>query len=104
MRAKFLTWAILLWITLSATIRPHTYLLKPKHRRKVDESYVREVWNYKNANFDELNKKIRNFNWDDIINDTFSADEACNNFTAETYVNLCKSCIPRKKVVIRPSD
>ena len=48
-------------------------------------------------------KKIRNFNWNDVINDTFSADEACNNFN-EVYVNLCKSCIPRKLVVIRPSD
>ena len=65
--------------------------------------YFREVWNYNNANFEELNVKIRQNNWDHVINDTLSVDEACNNFT-EVYINLCKACIPRKKVLIRPSD
>ena len=41
--------------------------------------------------------------WDHIINDTLSVEEACTSFT-ETYITLCKSCIPRKKVLIRPSD
>ena len=83
-------------ITVDNSISDHkaTYV-SIKTKTSLDESYVREVLNYKNANFDELNEKIRNFNWNDVIIDTFSADEACNNFT-EVYVNLCKSCIPRK--------
>ena len=90
-------------ITVDNSISDHkaTYISN-KTKTSLDESFVREVWNYKKADFDELNEKI-NFNWNDVINDTFSADEACNNFT-EVYVNLCKSCILRKLVVIRPSD
>ena len=68
-----------------------------------NKPYFREVWNYNNANFEELNDKIRRYNWDHVINDTLSVDEACNNFT-EAYINLYKACIPRKKVLIRPSD
>ena len=85
MRAKFLTRALL----LITPINDHkaTYV-SIKTKTSLDDSYVREVWNYKNANFDELNEKLRNFNWNDVINDTFSDDEACNNFT-EVHVNLC---------------
>ena len=67
-------------------------VLRPPHGTKpaaVSEPYFREVWNYNNANFEELNDKIRQYNWDHVINDTFFVDEACNNFT-EAYINLCK--------------
>ena len=77
------------------------YLLKPKHR--LTNLAYEKYGTTKMQNFYELNEKIRNFNWNDVINDTFSADEACNNFT-EVYVNPCESCIPRKQVVVRPSD
>ena len=67
------------------------------------KSYTREVWNYKNANFEELNEKIRQHVWDHLIRNTISVDEACANFT-EAFIQLCESSIPRKKVIIRPSD
>ena len=91
-------------ITVDNCIRHHKATnVSMKTQTSLDESYVREVWYYKNANFDELNGKIRTFNWNDVITDSFSADEACNNFT-EFYVDLCKSCNSRKKVGVRPSD
>ena len=40
------------------------------------KSYTREVWNYKNANFEELNEKIRQHDWDHLIRNTISVDEA----------------------------
>ena len=67
------------------------------------KSYTREVWNYNNSNFEELNEKIRQHDWDHLIRDTISVDEACANFT-EAFIQLCESSIPRKKVIIRPSD
>ena len=67
------------------------------------KSYTREIWNYKNANFEELNEKIRQHDWDHLIRNTISVDEACANFT-EAFIQLCESSIPRKKVIIRPSD
>ena len=66
-------------------------------------SYYRDIWNYKNADFEELNDKISQFDWDNIIDRASSVDEACINFTV-TFISLCKSCIPRKRVLIRPSD
>ena len=68
-----------------------------------NKPYFREVWHYNNASFEELNDKIRQYNWDHVINDTLSVDEAYNNF-AEADINLCKACIPWKKVLIRLSD
>ena len=76
------------------TMKTETPLLK---------SYTREVWNYKNANFEELNEKIRQHDWDHLIHNTISVDEACADFT-EAFFQLCESSIPRKKVIIRPSD
>ena len=67
------------------------------------KSYTREVWNNKNANFEELNEKIRQHDWDHLIHNTISVDEACANFT-EACFHLCESSIPHKKVIIRPSD
>ena len=50
-----------------------------------------------------LNIKIESFNWDTIINDTCSVDQACLNFT-EYFLKRCKECIPRQKVLIRQND
>ena len=60
------------------------------------KSYTREIWNYKNAIFDELNEKIRQHDWDHLIHNQLTVDEACTNFT-EAFIKLCESSIPRKK-------
>ena len=66
-------------------------------------SYFREVWNYKNADFNLLNNLIEAFNWDTIINETRSVNQACENFT-DLFLKFCKECIPCKKVLIRQND
>ena len=66
-------------------------------------SYYREVWNYKHADFEKLNNLISQYCWDSVINDSTSVDQASLNFT-NSYIDLCKTCIPRKRVLIRPSD
>lgn len=35
----------------------------------LNTSYFREIWNYKNADYNELNSLTSNYNWDSIIND-----------------------------------
>ena len=67
------------------------------------KSYYREVWNYKRADFEKLNNLISQYCWDSVINSTTSVDQASLHFT-NSYTDLCKTCIPRKRVLIRPPD
>lgn len=69
----------------------------------LSKCYYREVWNYKNANFSQLNDLIRQYNWDSDINETLTIDQSCENFT-NTFLQFCKTCIPHNKVLIRPND
>ena len=69
----------------------------------LSNSYFREIWNYKTADFNSLNNLIQNFDWGTIINETFSVDQACENFTI-FFFKFCDECIPRKKVLIRQND
>ena len=69
----------------------------------ITNSYYREVRNYKYANFEKLNNLISQYCWDSVINDSTSVDQASLNLT-NSYIDLCKTCIPRKRVLIRPSD
>ena len=55
------------------------------------------------ADFEKLNNLISQYCWDSVINDSTSVDQASLNFT-NSYINLCKTCITRKRVLIRPSD
>ena len=66
-------------------------------------SYYREVWNYKNADFERLNNLISTYNWDVILNENFTIDQSCARFT-ELFLKFCKECIPCKKVLIRKND
>ena len=70
---------------------------------RLSNCYYREVWNYKNADNDLLNELIDSYDWDLDINNSLIVDEACVKFT-NTFSIFCKSCIPSKKVLIRPND
>ena len=74
-----------------------------KIQTDLSNSYYRDIWNYKNADYDKLNKCIFQFDWDSVINDNVTVDDACNKFTS-IFLEFCKECIPRKKVLIRPND
>ncbi|MEW8546228.1 MAG: endonuclease/exonuclease/phosphatase family protein, partial [Candidatus Thiodiazotropha sp.] len=69
----------------------------------LSNSYYRDIWNYKNADYDKLNNFISQYDWDSVINDNATVDDACNRFT-NIFLDFCKECIPRKKVLIRPND
>lgn len=69
----------------------------------LSKSYYREVWNYRNADVELLNNLVENYNWDNIINDNTTVDEACMEFT-NAFLQFCKRSIPRKNVLIRQND
>ena len=60
------------------------------------KSYTREIWNYKNADFDTLNELVCQFDWESVINENLFINQSGTNFT-HTFIMFCKQCIPRKK-------
>ncbi|MEW8548488.1 MAG: reverse transcriptase family protein [Candidatus Thiodiazotropha sp.] len=70
---------------------------------RLSNCYYREVWNYKNADYDLLNELIDTYDWNLAINNSLTVDESCKKFT-NIFLDFCKRCIPSKKVLIRPND
>ena len=68
---------------------------------EIQQSYERTIWLYKKANFEMLNQKIFNYDWNILLN--VSVDEPCEIFT-DTFIEIVKQRIPCKKVCVRPDD
>lgn len=66
-------------------------------------SYYRQVWNYKRANYDLLKSKINETDWFNLIERQSDINVACQNFT-DIFLHLCKDCIPSQKILIREDD
>ena len=68
-----------------------------------DRPFKRSVWDYKRANFDDLNNTLNNAPWDtglavfDSINDSVS-------YWSDLFLDTCKQFIPFREVTIRPKD
>ena len=67
------------------------------------QPYYRTIWNYKRADWENLNTLIRNFDWNELFRESNSVDSACDKFT-EVFFSLVRQCVPSKKVLIRPND
>lgn len=70
---------------------------------KINRSYKRNVWRYKDADFDKLNKLINDCDWRNIISNAENVNNATELFTSQ-YLKLVRECIPEKSVTIRPKD
>ena len=77
-----------------------TYIILPFSYSTV-HTFERNIWLYNKANFDSLNNKIENFNWNNLLN--CPINEACNLFTY-TFIDFVKECIPSKTITVRPDD
>ena len=65
-------------------------------------SYMRTVWDFKNANFDNFRDKLSSINWDFIdVNDDI--DLITDIFT-EKFMGAAKDTIPNKECYIRGKD
>ena len=64
-------------------------------------SMKRKIWFYKRGDYDKLNDRISNTNWDFIYHE--SVNNACIQFT-DLILKYMDECIPTKEVTIRPND
>ena len=89
-------------ITVPSHISDHkaTYIILPFSYSTV-HTFERNIWLYNKANFESLNNKIKNFNWNNLLN--CSINEACRLFT-NTFIDFVKECIPSKTITVRPDD
>ena len=64
--------------------------------------YTRNIWSYKNGDYDSLNHELSITDWQSMLNldDISSCVLKFNNY----LTNLCTKFIPQKKVIIRPDD
>ena len=65
-------------------------------------AYKRLIWLYDRGNFEEMNTKIKNYDWN-ICFDSNDIDIVCQNWTT-SFLNLARQSIPNKLVEIRPKD
>ena len=81
--------------TIQTTVRVNKHFDIPK-------SYLRHIWLYDQADFDEFRLKLSDTDWDECFND-LNVDAACNLWT-EKFLNAARDCIPNKVVRIRTRD
>ena len=65
------------------------------------KSFERQIWIYKNANFEQLKQMIINHDWSSL--NEGSVSKAFANFTVP-FLKLVKICIPSKRITVRPND
>ena len=77
-----------------------TYVYLP-FEYPVHGTFTRNVWMYKNANFELFNKKLSEFDWSCLHQG--SVNEASSLFT-NIFIEFAKLCIPSKTIVVRGDD
>ncbi len=70
---------------------------------KSGKSFKRKVWLYNRANWELFRDRVSDTDWNDIINQQATVDEACVHFTG-TFMNIAQECIPTNMVTIRQND
>lgn len=70
---------------------------------ELNRAYERNIWVYKDADFEKLNSLISNCDWDITINSAPNIDAAVAQFTS-TFMAYVRECVPEKTITIRPRD
>ena len=68
----------------------------------VEKAYTRHIWLYKDADFIGFRRSLELLDWSECF-DTDDVNIACDKWS-EKFLNVAKSYIPNKDVLIRPKD
>ena len=63
--------------------------------------FERTIWLYKRANYELLNQKVSDYNWNVLLNG--SVDESCATFT-RIFIDIVNQYILHKTICVRPDD
>ena len=66
------------------------------------QTFFREMWDFKNANFNNFREELSNTNWDTCFASD-NIDEICDKWS-ELFLKISEKHVKRKKVRIRPTD
>ena len=76
--------------------------VKLKLNVKCEEPYYRHIWLYANGDYDGFKSALHDYNWD-VCFESEDIDLVCQNWTM-SFLNIARSFIPNKVVLIRPQD
>ena len=65
-------------------------------------AYLRTVWYYNKASFDNFSNGLKFCNWDSCFNSN-DVDTVCQRWT-DQFLSIAKRFIPNKAVTVRPYD
>ena len=66
------------------------------------QPFMRDMWNFKDANFDLFREELSNVNWDSCL-DSENIDDICDNWSAK-FLEISERIITKKRVKVRPYD
>jgi hypothetical protein len=66
------------------------------------KNFVREMWDFKHANFDDFRERLSNVDWEDCFTSD-NIDDICKKWS-DLFMTTAESCIGKKRVKIRIED
>ncbi len=91
------------WISPPVSTNDHcTINVELRFKIPYDKAYSRHIWLYKDGDFVKFRQSLCNVNWDDCFEST-DVDIVCTKWT-EIFLNIARTCIPNKVVLVRPRD
>ena len=69
----------------------------------VHHTYKRKIWIYRQANYNEIETRINNFDWSPLHTLHVPLDDAVLFFN-DTFLKFVNECIPSKEVTVRSDD
>ena len=68
-----------------------------------EKSYIKEIWDFDNANYDAINHHLQGIEWDNRLSDLNDLNLVNDIINGEINTAM-NSYIPKKKIRIRPKD
>lgn len=72
-----------------------------RFKKSIIKTFTREIWQYDRGNYEQLRRKVLDFNWNSLKNNDINLYASA--FTSQLY-SMVKECIPNRLVRVRPQD
>lgn len=72
-----------------------------RFKKSIIKTFTREIWQYDRGNYEQLRRKVLDFNWNSLKNNDINLYASA--FTGQLY-SMVKESIPNRLVTVRPQD